>query len=228
MWQTAQLTPSSASASAAALHLRELLGERRVAVHAPVERTVPVLALEDRVGPGEAVAAPRPVGVDGRVAADTRRRAQLVGRARVDRRQPARKQISREDQREQPGRNHRRRWSLGGDDAGDGLDVEHRRSRRSAPDGRARQLGSLAALVPVERGRVPVPSATTPAGRPRRRPAAGAARAGIWPFAAFDQPAQRPAAARAAARRRRPGSDGHRAAPRRRSSCPLAAGTAAA
>src|SRR4029079_13654203 len=68
---------------AAALHLRELLGEGRVAVHAPVERSIAVFALADLVGPGESVPALRPVGVHAGMAADAGGRAQLVRRARV-------------------------------------------------------------------------------------------------------------------------------------------------
>ena len=63
------MIPSSASAPPPRLHLGELLAQRRVAMHAPGERPVLVLALEDRVGPGLAVAALAPVGVDVGVAA---------------------------------------------------------------------------------------------------------------------------------------------------------------
>src|SRR4029077_19649317 len=105
--------------AAAVANLLELLAQWRVAVDAPLERPVLVLALEDGVGPGPAVPARGPIGVRLRVAAATRLRAQRGARrdrqAGVDWRQPMREQIARscartDDRRDQTGRPPRRPW----------------------------------------------------------------------------------------------------------------------
>ncbi len=148
------------------------------------------------------MAALRPVGVNAAMAADARRRAQLVRRARIDRREPARKQISGEQEREQPRRDHRRRSSLVGD--GDGcLDLHMtaaervRRSTRAPAWHHPRPCPSRSSRPSTCRSR-------PRAGRPCRRRGAGATTTGKTPRA--PSPSRiAPTGARAGGRRRHRG-----------------------
>ena len=215
------MIPSRASALAAALHLRELLAQRRVAMDAPGERPVPVLALEDRVGPGLAVTAlPLQSACDVGVAAGAGPHAGARRRARVYRPEAVREQLARDEREQQP---ETPTWDYC-------LRDSDRRGQRqivaaaNADQLRARQLRPVGARCASRAWRRASRRRRPPADRRRRRP--GAAPRPPDTNLRVPRPCRSARArAPARARRRRPARD--RASPRRRSS-PRRGDTAAA